>query len=510
MENTTGTGTSIRRPVLGPVLVGAFAFLVSFSGSWLAPANIDEAATMSAARRSLPELWRMAHNVDGVHSTYYAFVHLWLRVVPYDFALLRLPSALAVGVGAALLVLLVRHLADPRAAIVAGLVFAVLPRTTSSGLQGRSYAFALLTAVAVALVFVIATERTTAGRKHAWAWWLGYSLLAALGAYVFLYSALLVVAQGVTVLVWQVTRRRRGRTFRAGLWWLGSAIVAAALVIPLVLMTSGQASKQLYWIGRTLRLDSGLAWNVLVQQNFGTSSVLAIVCGALVLLGVVAVSTIASLRDRSPALEVALPAVVVPPLAVIVVSVVVQPYYNARYLTFCAPFVAVLVALGITAFRWRATAVVGVLLVVALCVPSVVQQRWPTGKTGTHWVQVSDYLSAERARLPHSGIDGIYFGPLPDHPIRTTEYVASSYPDAFAGMRDLTLVRSGASIGELWADRLRPDQMPPTEGVDRIWYVGWETAEQPAKMRSVLEANGWRQETQKRITDFDVVSFVRD
>lgn len=464
---------------------------------------------MSAARRTLPELWRMAHNVDGVHSVYYAFVHLWLGLVPYDFALLRLPSAAAVGVGAALMVLLVRRLADPRTAVVVGLVVAVLPRTTSSGLQGRSYAFSIAAAIAVTLVFVIATERTCARRPRAWVWWLGYALLAAAGAYVFLYSALILGAHAVTMVLWQLTRRRRGGIVRAGLWWLGASAVAGALVLPLAEVTSGQASKQLYWMGKALRIDGGLVNSVLVQQDFGTSRTLALVCGALALVGVVTVLAVPRLRERVPAIEIALPWLVVPTVVVILVSVFVQPLYNARYLTFCVPSAAILIGLGITAVARRTTAVVGVVLVVALCVPTIVQQRWPLGKTGTHWAEASAYLAEERHSLPDVGRDGMYYGPLPDHPIRTTEYIASSYPQAFAGMRDLTLVRSGASIGELWAERLPADRMPPTDGVDRIWYFGGITAEQPATMQSLLEADGWRQETSKQVDDVDVISFVR-
>ena len=70
----------------------------------------------------------MAHNVDGVHSTYYALMHLWFGLVPYDLALLRLPSAVVIGVGAGLLVVLARRItASSHAAVAAGLVFAALP-----------------------------------------------------------------------------------------------------------------------------------------------------------------------------------------------------------------------------------------------------------------------------------------------------------------------------------------------------------------------------------------------
>ena len=151
----------------------------------------------------------------------------------------------------------------------------------------------------------------------------------------------------------------------------------------------------------------------------------------------------------------------------------VQPLYNSRYLTFTTPFVALLIAMGITVFRWRVVSlvavVVGVALVAALAAPTWVQQRQALHKSGSHWAATVDYITRERAALPDVGADGVWYGPLPGHPIRTTEYVASSYPDAFAGMKDLTLVRSGASIGELWPSHAAAP--PPQHGRGRPHLV---------------------------------------
>jgi mannosyltransferase len=292
--------------------------------------------------------------------------------------------------------------------------------------------------------------------------------------------------------------------------WSIAAVVAGALTVPVALMTSGQASKQLYWIGTTLRLDEQLADSVFVLQFFGSSTVLAVVCGVLALLGVVLVLAVPRLRRWASSLEVALPAIVVPTVVVIVVSVVVQPLYNSRYLTFTAPFVAVLVGVGLAAVPWRVVSVLGLALVVALCVPEIVEQRQTEHTTGSHWRDVAAYIAEERADLPdEGGVDGVYHGPLPGHPIRTTEYVSSAYPDAFVGLRDLTLVRSAADVGELWADRLSPEARLPLTGVGRVWYVGARTSEQPTAMRDRLEARGWEEESRKRIDDFYVITFTR-
>lgn len=499
-----------RRSLLAAVLVGVIAAAVSFAGAWSTPSALDEAATMSAANRSLAQLWQMAQHVDGVHSLYYALVHVWLDVVPFEFWTLRLPGAVGIGIAAGLLVELARRMVDLRTGIVAGLVFAVLPRVTSAGVQGRSYALTTTTAAALTLVLVVAVDRSLARRRSAWVWWAAYVVVGVLGTYLFLYSALLLVAHALAVAVWLLVRRRRSDWTAVALPFAAATAVVAAATVPLALLTSGQASEQLYWMSSRLALDGRLADSVFVQQYFARSLPLALVGWALALLGVVAAFVDRRLRSRRPAAWLALCAVVVPTVAVIVVSVVVQPYYNSRYLTFAAPFVALLVALGATSFRARLVAPLAVLVVVALATPAIVAQRAGEGSPGGEWERVAAAVAADRAAHDDAaGTDAVYYGPLPGHPKRTTEYVSSSYPAAFADMRDLTVVRSAASIGQLWADRLAPGDDLPLDGVGRVWYVGGRTSVQPAAAREALARAGFSEDDRQRIGDFYVITFTR-
>ena len=96
-------------PVAG---VGAAAAAVSLAWSWQPSLWTDEAATIGAAARPLPELWRMLGTVDAVHGLYYLGMHVWLAVAGQvrPGPDLRLPSAVAVGLTAAALVVLVRRL----------------------------------------------------------------------------------------------------------------------------------------------------------------------------------------------------------------------------------------------------------------------------------------------------------------------------------------------------------------------------------------------------------------
>ena len=173
----------------------------------------DEAATVVSATRTWGQLWAMIHTVDLVHAAYYAFMHLWFDVFPYSPTSLRVPSALATGVAAGLTVSLTRILVDRRTAVVAGLLFVLLPRVTWMGGEGRSYALSALFAVALTLVLVVAARRTAEDghartRRSITLWWVGYAVLAVVACAFFLYIALLVVGHALTMLV-RVLRDRR-------------------------------------------------------------------------------------------------------------------------------------------------------------------------------------------------------------------------------------------------------------------------------------------------------------
>ena len=75
---------------IDPVLIALFAVAVSAAGSARPSLWFDEAATISASTRPLPELWAMLGNIDAVHGLYYLLMHGWLMLVPPTEFLVRL------------------------------------------------------------------------------------------------------------------------------------------------------------------------------------------------------------------------------------------------------------------------------------------------------------------------------------------------------------------------------------------------------------------------------------
>ena len=155
-----------HRGALDPLLIGVFAAAVSLAGAARPSFWYDEAATISASySRSLGQLWHMLGNVDAVHGLYYLLMHGWFCIFPPTEFWSRAPSALAVGGTAAGVVVLGRQLSTRTVAIAAGVICAILPRTTWAGIEARPSALSMMAAVWLTVLLVVAVRR-----RNAWIW----------------------------------------------------------------------------------------------------------------------------------------------------------------------------------------------------------------------------------------------------------------------------------------------------------------------------------------------------
>ncbi|WP_433238625.1 glycosyltransferase family 39 protein [Streptosporangium sp. CA-135522] len=156
--------------------MGLAATIVAVAGSWTVSQSADEMATLSAARRSAAGLWELAQHVDGHFLPYYAFMHLWLEFGQAQWWL-RLPSAIATGVAAALIADLGRRLHSLPAGVAASTVYVFLPSVSYHGQNVRSYAFAAAAAVLATWALYRAIEEP--GRRGGW--WKYAAAVALLG-----------------------------------------------------------------------------------------------------------------------------------------------------------------------------------------------------------------------------------------------------------------------------------------------------------------------------------------
>src|SRR6266851_1668543 len=270
----------------------------------------DEAATIAAIKRPLGDLIAMLGNVDAVHGAYYLMMWPIEHVLGSGALVLRLPSAVAVAVGAAAVAAIARRLISPWAGLSAGLLYALLPVTSRYGQEVRSYAMVM----AVAAIS-------------------SYLLIRVLGA--------------------EPARERR---------WL--AAVAAGVVIASPLLVLGWLQRgQIAWLSVNTS-SSGLSTLYTLSGSYTvTTIVIAVIVVALVL------STEAGPDRRRAAwpvrlAEISLPWLIVPPLVLLVASTV-QPVYTSRYILICIPALALIGGAAVASYSRIAGAIALVVILVA-------------------------------------------------------------------------------------------------------------------------------------------------
>lgn len=452
----------------------ALAWLLAVMGSWNASLWTDEAATISAARRSLPELWAMVQNIDAVHGLYYLFMHFWVGLFGESAFWLRMPSAMAVAAAAAGVFLLARNLGGPGLGMTSAAVFSVLPRITWAGMEARPYAFSAAAAVWLTIILMVALRRQT-GR-----WWLAYSGLAAVSIGINLYLVFILAAHALTVLA---LRQAGWRTCVA---WSLAAMLGAVLSAPVVYLSAMQRGQlnddELGW-SRWLRNVAVNQWFLGDTPTGGypqtgaaglwkvSAVLLAGVCGLVMIYALVVLLRNRSGGSRRDYLAWIVPQIALPTLVLGLYSLYVHPMYSPRYLTLSAPAVAVLIGTGLLWLRPAWLRGGAGIIIVLLSIPVYVSQREVHAKSGTDWSAVAGYI--QEHKTPG---DAVYFSPRRppegDQVLLTLRRIAVAYPGAFSGLRDLTVDTPGARDGTLdGTSRPLSASMTGLGEVDRVWVI---------------------------------------
>jgi mannosyltransferase len=185
----------VRTGRVDPAIVAVFAVAVCAAGAARPSFWFDEAATISASTRTVPELSRLIHNIDAVHGLYYLLMHGWFAIFPETEFWSRVSSCLAVGIAAAGVVVVAKQFSTRTVAVCAGIVFAILPRATWAGIEARSYALTAAGAVWLTVLVV------AAARRNAAAMWPLYGLALVLSTLLNVFVVLMVLVHAVVVAV---------------------------------------------------------------------------------------------------------------------------------------------------------------------------------------------------------------------------------------------------------------------------------------------------------------------
>lgn len=422
----------------------AVATAITLVGSWIPSYWNDEAATLRLARLPLSELIGFAQQKDAVHLVYALLMHGWIGLVGESELAVRAPSAIAVGVAAAGVLVLLRELGRPRAAMLAAVVFVLLPRSSFNGTEARSYALATALVVGAAVLVVRAARRPGSLR------WVAFVAVAGAANAAFIYSVLVLPA--LVLLALAVAHDRRRVLVQA----LAGCALSVVVALPVALLAAGQ-SAQIGW----LRSQPVNVYTVLVESFFGEAWWLAALA-----LGLLIVAAVRSRRRPEASLVAILVWLVLPAVVLLLGSALVEPMFTPRYLSLSSPALAVALGQALASWRPAVSAVLAGLLVAA-ALPALVAMRAETGKPGGQDLRAI----AETVRDGARPGDAVVLGDSGTVSLRPRVALAA-YPSAFVGLDDVALVRSYASTGS-YSDVLLEgdDLLGALEEHERVWVV---------------------------------------
>ncbi|MBL1087121.1 glycosyltransferase family 39 protein [Streptomyces actinomycinicus] len=410
----------------------------------------DEAVSYQVGRRTVPQIWRLLHEVDAVHGVYYLFLHAVLAVHPGE-VVLRLPSVCAAAVTAGLVAALGTRLARPRVGLWAGLLYAVTPMAGHYAQEGRSYALVAAGATGATLLFVRAVEGGS--------WW-PYGALLGATCWLHEFAVLLLLAHAASLAL----ARAGARVWRG--WGCAAGAVVVGL-LPMALVSRGQ-SAQVAWL-KPPTTDTA---EHLLRVFLGPTDGVYRVCLGLALLGLLG---LVGRRGEVTCAGVGLPLAVLPPVALMLASQV-SPLYVDRYVLYAlsgAPLVVAAGAeraaglMGRVAVRPRARAPYLTLTGVLALALSLLHQFPVLHKDRDPGRRADDLAAVSRVagRELRPG-DAVVFLPV------QLRNVALTYPRAFRGVRDVALVAGAAGSGTLYGREAGPGEVRRRLArLDRVWVV---------------------------------------
>ncbi len=485
-------GPAVRGPVRSvllswwPVIACGLAEFV-IGGYRIAGPSLwrDEAATISGSQRPVGAIFALMLHQDAVHGPYYLLMHAVIALGGTSETVLRLPSLIAMCLGAGVTAALARRLALgsglPAPSIVgllAGLALAAVPLSTRYAQEARPYALTTLFALAATYLLVRASA---SGR---WSWWAGYGVALTLTGWFNLFAVLLAVAHAVSLVVARTGasagagagQPSPGETAAAGTLrrWLVACAVAAVLVAPLAFLSLRQ-SAQLNWVTRP-----DLSTVASLIRDFAGASAAILVVALLGLLGCLGGTGLRRGSGLTLAV-IALPWLILPPLVLLGVSLA-DPVYVERYVVFCLPALAMLVAAGLLSLagftaravdqrglpprRVRLVAVIpSVVLVLAVAAVLISPQRairLPSARADNLRAVAAVVAARERPG------DAVLYVPW------DTALAGMAYPKPYASLRNVGLGESPIASDTLRGLPASPGVVASRlHGVSRVWTVQW-------------------------------------
>ena len=245
--------------------------------------------------------------------------------------------------------------------------------------------------------------------------------------------------------------------------WALAALAACAATAPFLFF----AQTQLFQVGWISPLGARTVGMMLVDQYFDRSVPVAVSSGLLIVVGLVSWRR-AGWRPRR-IVTISLAWILLPTLAVLGYSLLHDPVYYPRYLSFTAPAMALLLGACIVAISRSSRVAITILLVVftLIATPNYLAQRGPYAKEGMDYSQVADVIDSHAAPGDCLVMDNsTSWKPGPIRPL------LAARPASFAKLHDYGRGPTGIDRNLLWDAHIAvwtwADKMP---GCPAIWTV---------------------------------------
>lgn len=474
-------GTAVARhwatPPWLPVVVAVLAGLVSGFYRLGAPSPWrDEAATVDAAQRPVAQIFALLGHVDAVNGAYYLGLHPVIVFLGSSPAVIRAPSVLAMAATAGFTAALGRRLAaladlpaPVLSGLLAGLLLVAAPQATTYAQDARPYAIVTMLATVATYLLV----RSLADGR--WRWWAGYGAALASAGLFNLFSLLLIVAHGLSLLALAAgpqAGRPPGRQF---VRWAVAITAATAALTPLLVLGYRQRA-QIGWLTRP-------GWGTVhvLAAVFAGSRAALVPVALLALTGTVAGLVPRSAAGLTPGL-IALPWLAAPAVILLAVSQV-HPLYTGRYVEFSQPALALLCAAGLSWLAgmtarlrhrglagpaaWMPSAAIMVILAVLLAGPQQAVRLPGSRADNLRWASAA--LAAHE--LPGDAV--LY---LPS----SRRILSMADPGPWWRLRDIALAHSPATSATLAGTEVSPAVLRQRFArVRRVWLVTIRGIQQP-------------------------------
>jgi uncharacterized membrane protein len=307
----------------------------------------DEGSSLLMSQYSLSGIW--FHAAHDVHPPlYFMLLHGWIELFGDSLLSIRslsaLPGILCVVLGA----WLVRVIATPRAALLAGLLLALLPTAVRYSQEVRMYSLLGVWLLGATLALAYWVKQPRRSRYLVF-----YALLMSAAFYTHYFTALCVIVHWAYLLVLRWQSPLASPHIRHPGWWMANAAIVALFLpwlpnlIDLVQhLDQLKANGDVGWeLPVTWSSMPSMIWSFLIQDDGESLSWPVFVAMPLTLLGVV----LLTLRsDRSEFRWSALLAIYTfVPLALVYLVSLISPVFIERYLTTFALGLPLIIALAV-------------------------------------------------------------------------------------------------------------------------------------------------------------------